>query len=143
MIATILLFGIWSEVIQMLNDIDVRKFILQNGQTFRLRPTNKTLHQKQKDFSWSLGYFRKLAFWSPWGNYFTPGFCAANIRRPGITCTDTALSGYQFIPWSSGASDIHLLCPEKFTLGQCRFRTTELSICRRTGYHWTNAPRTK
>ena len=26
---------------------------------------------------------------------------------------------YQFIPWSSGDSEIHFLCPEKFTLGQC------------------------
>ena len=53
------------------------------------------------------------------------------------TCTDTALSGYQFTPWSSGASEIHFLCPEKFTLGQCRIRTTELSLCRRMRYHWT------
>ena len=57
------------------------------------------------------------------------------------TDTDTVLSGYQFIPWSSEASEIHFLWPEKFTLGQCRIRTTDLSICSRTRYHWTNAPR--
>ena len=34
-----------------------------------------------------------------------------------LTWTDTALSGYQITPWSSGASEIHSLCPEKFKLG--------------------------
>ena len=34
---------------------------------------------------WSLGYIRKLAVGSPWGNYFTPGLCSANIRRPGLS----------------------------------------------------------
>ena len=29
------------------------------------------------------------------------------------TCIDTALPGYQFTPWSSGASEIHFLRPEK------------------------------
>ena len=33
----------------------------------------------------SLGYTRKLAFASPWGKYFTPGLCAVNMRRPGIS----------------------------------------------------------
>ena len=51
------------------------------------------------------------------------------------TCTDTARSGYQFTTWSSGASKINFLCPEKFTLGQCRIRTKDISICSRTRYH--------
>ena len=36
-------------------------------------------------------------------------------------CTDTCLglSGYQFTPWLSGASEIHFLCPEIFSLRQC------------------------
>ena len=65
----------------------------------------------------------------------------SQIRRPGISDLHrhVPLSGYQFSPWSSGASEIHLLWPE--TLGQCMVRTTDLSICRRTRYHWTNAPR--
>ena len=58
------------------------------------------------NFPCLLGYIRKLAFWSPWGNYFTPAFVCS-----------------------------HFLCPEKFTLGQFRIRTTDLSICRRTSYH--------
>ena len=39
--------------------------------------------------------------------------------------TDTALSGYQSTPWSSGALEIHFLCPERFTLGQCMIRTRD------------------
>ena len=58
-----------------------------------------------------------------------------------LTCTDGVVLGYQFTPWSSLASGIHFLCPEKFTLGQCRIRTTDLSICSRTCYLQTNAPR--
>ena len=59
------------------------------------------------------------------------------------TCTDTALSGYQFTSWLNEASEIHFLYPEKFTLGQCRILTTHLSICSRTCYHWSKAPRQK
>ena len=51
------------------------------------------------------------------------------------TCTDTVLSGYQFTPWSSGTSEIHILCPEKFTFGQCRITTRDLTIFSRTRYH--------
>ena len=42
------------------------------------------------------------------------------------TCIDTALSAYQITHWSSGDLEIHFLCPEKFTLGQCRIRTKDL-----------------
>ena len=45
------------------------------------------------------------------------------------------LPGYKFRPWQSGVLEIHFLCPEKFTLGQCRIRTTNLLICSR--YYWT------
>ena len=31
-------------------------------------------HPLTFNLPWSLGYIRKLAFWSPWGNYFNPGF---------------------------------------------------------------------
>ena len=41
----------------------------------------------------------------------------------------------------SHASEIHLMCSEKFALGQWRIRTSDLSICGRTRYHWTNAPK--
>ena len=54
-----------------------------------------------------------------------PVLYVANIWRPGISsCTDTALSGYQVIPWLSGALEFQFLCLEKFMLG----------------YHWTNMP---
>ena len=55
------------------------------------------------------------------------------------TCTDTALSGYQFTLWSSGAWKIHL-CTEKLILRQGRRRTRDLSNCNRTRYHWTIPP---
>ena len=35
------------------------------------------------NFPWSLGYIRKLAFGSPWGN--SRFLCAVNVRRPGIS----------------------------------------------------------
>ena len=69
-------------------------------------------------------------------SYVQPTFGAHEYH----TCTDTTFTGYQFKPWSSGASEIHLLCPERFTLGQCRIPTTDLSICSRMRSHWTNAP---
>ena len=34
------------------------------------------------NFPWSLGYIRKLAFGSPWGNYFTPGFVCSQHTAP-------------------------------------------------------------
>ena len=38
------------------------------------------------NFHQSLGYIRKQASWSPWGNYLTPGFvCSQYKLRPGIT----------------------------------------------------------
>ena len=37
------------------------------------------------NFHWPLCYIRKQVFMSPWVNYFNPGLCAANIRRPGIS----------------------------------------------------------
>ena len=71
-----------------------------------------------------------------------PVLCAAYIRCPGISnLYRHRLSGYQFTAWSSGASKIHFFCTRKFTLEQCRIRTTDLPICSRTRYHWTKAPR--
>ena len=56
------------------------------------------------NFPWLLGYIKKLAFGSSWGNYFTTGFVCTQEYQ---TYTDTALQGYQFTPWSSGASEFH------------------------------------
>ena len=92
------------------------------------------------NFPWSLGYMGKLACWSAWGNYFIPGFVCSQHTAPRNIQLAQTLPGYQFKPWSSGASEIHILCPEKFTLDQCRIRITDPSIIRRTWYHWTNAP---
>ena len=99
-------------------------------------------HPLTFNFLWSLGYFRKLAFGSPWGNISLP-VCVQQIygAQEYQTCTETALSGYQFTTWSSGTSEIYVLCSQKFRLDQCMIRTTDLSICRRTRYHWINAPR--
>ena len=76
------------------------------------------------------------------GKLFHSWFCVQpTYSAPEyLTCTDTTLSGYQITPWQSEASEIHFLCPEKFMLGQCRIRITELSISRRKRFHWTNAP---
>ena len=79
-------------------------------------------------------------FGSPWGNYFTPSLVCSQHTVPRNIKLAQTLSGYQFTPWSSGTSKIYFLCPEKFTLGQCRNRTTDLSICSQTRYHWTNTP---
>ena len=51
------------------------------------------------------------------GKLFLSRFCVKPTygTQEYKTCTDTALSRYQFTPWSSGASEIHFLCQEKFT----------------------------
>ena len=55
------------------------------------------------NFPWSLVYIRKIAFGSPYRNYFTLGFVGEYGTQEWHTCTDTALSGYHLTPWSSGA----------------------------------------
>ena len=62
--------------------------------------------------------------WATLGNQCLclPGVQATYGTQEYLTCTDTALSGHQVTPWSSGASEIHFLCPEIFTLGQCRIQ---------------------
>ena len=65
-------------------------------------------HSLRFNFLWSLSYIRK--------QYPVLGYGTQEY----LTCTDTALTWYQFTPWSSGASEIYFLCPEEFTLGQCR-----------------------
>ena len=90
------------------------------------------------NFPWSLGYIGKLVFWCPWGNYFTPGFVCIQLTVPRNIKLALTLP-CQASPGSSRALKIHFLCPEKFTLGQCRVRTRDLSICSRTHNHWTNA----
>ena len=75
----------------------------------------------------SLGFIKKLACESPWGNYFIP---RAQELQPPLRVPIHIL-----VEWSS---DIHFLCPEKFALGQSRIRTRDLLICSPTSYHWTN-----
>ena len=91
------------------------------------------------NFPLSSIYIRKLAFGSPWGNYFTPGF-VCNIRRPVASNVHShrphRVPIHFLVEWSLG--NVYFFCPEKFTLGQCR--TTDISICSRTLYNRTNAP---
>ena len=89
---------------------------------------------------WSLGgYMKKLSFWSPWGYYFTPGFVRSQHTGPGILNLHRhcplRVPIHTLVEWRLFLYEV------KFTLGQCRIRTTDPSICRRTRYHWTNAPR--
>ena len=95
------------------------------------------------NFPWSLDYIRKLAFGSSWGNYFTPGFVCSQHTAPRNTQLVQAQpsQGTNSHLLSNGASEIHFFCPVKFTLGHGRIRTTDLSICSWTRYHWTSAPR--
>ena len=97
-------------------------------------------HPLTLNFPWSLGYIRKLALGSLWGQLYYSRFCVQTTygAHEFQTCTDTALSGYQFTPRSSGDS---FLVPEKFTLGQCRIRTMDILISSRTRNHWMNGPR--
>ena len=82
------------------------------------------------NFPWSLGYIRKLVFRVPGETISLLVFVQPIHSVPEYqTCTDTAFSGYKFTPWSSGASEIHFLCPKKFMLGQCRIQTRDLLIC--------------
>ena len=95
------------------------------------------------NLSWSLGYIRKLKFKYHWGKLFHSRYCVQPTHgaQEYHSCKYTAHSGYQFTPWLSGASEIHFCAQEIFMLGQCRIWTRDLSICIRTGYHRTNAPR--
>ena len=93
-------------------------------------------HPQTFYFPWPLSFIRKQAFMSHWETIslsvcLQPAYGAEEYQ----TCIDTALLRYQFTPWSSGASEIHFLCPEKFTLGQCKILSADLSICSRTHYH--------
>ena len=77
--------------------------------------------QQPFDFnvSWSLDYIRKLAF-NHLGETMSLPLCVQPTygAYEYQTCTDHALSVYQFTTWSSGATQIHFLCcQEKFTLG--------------------------
>ena len=69
--------------------------------------------------------------------------CAANIRRSGISNLHRhhplGVPIHTFVEWTLG--DPFLLPTKKFTLGQCRIRITDLSICSRTRYNWINVAR--
>ena len=98
------------------------------------------------NFPWSLGYIRKLVFGSPpWGKLIHSRLCVQPTYDALLyqTCTDTALSGYQFTPWSSGASGIHFLYPEKFTLGQCRIWNTDISTAKERATNGPKRPESK
>ena len=105
-----------------------RKLPILVGPLSAIQPFRHPLTFK---FPWPLGYIRRLAFGSPWGSYFTPGFVCSQHTAPRnikLAQCHIALSRYQFTPWSSGASEIHFLCFEIFTLGRCRNRTTNLNL---------------
>ena len=70
-------------------------------------------HPLTFNFPWSLGYVRVSM-----GKLFHSQFCVQPTygAQEYQTDKDTALSGYQFTPWSSGASEINFLGPEKFTI---------------------------
>ena len=88
------------------------------------------------NFLRSLGYIRKLTFWSPRGKKLHSQFY---VQTTYDDLQRHSPLRYQFTPLSSGASEIYFSCTEKFTLGQCRIRTMDLSIYNLTRYYWTNA----
>ena len=90
---------------------EIKKLPVLVGLLSVMQPFNHPL------FTWPLGYFRKLAL--------TYG---ARIIKLAHT------------PSCQG-TNLHLGGVKLRTLGQCWIRTTDLSICIRTGNHWTNAPR--
>ena len=57
----------------------IKKLPVLVGPLSAIQPFN---HPLTFNFSWSLGYIRKLAFGSPWGNYFTPGFVFSQHTMP-------------------------------------------------------------
>ena len=81
---------------------------------------------------WSFGYIRKLT--SPLEAISLTVLCAANITRPGISKLHShcplRVPIYALFEWSLG--DLFLVCREIHDVSQCRIRTMELSICRRT-----------
>ena len=95
------------------------------------------------NFPWLLGYIRKLAFGTPWGNYFTPGFVCSQYKAPrNIKLSQTKTSHGTNSHLGPVEPRVFLfLYPGKFTLGQCWTRTADLSICSRRSYQWTDAPR--
>ena len=74
----------------------------------------------------SFGYIMKLGFGSPWQNYFTPGFvCSQHMAPRNIKFAQTLPSHCT----NSHLGRVEPQSPEKFMLGQCRIRTTDLLIC--------------
>ena len=109
-----------------------KKYVYFGSAAFSYSAVQSLFHILTSSGQWT----RKLTFGSSSQFCMQPTYGAQKYQ----TCTDIDLSGFQIIPWSSRASNIHFFCPEKFTSGQCRIRTTDLSIFSRTRYLWTNPP---
>ena len=82
------------------------KLLVLVGPLSAIQPFN---HPLTFNFPWSLGYIRKLAFGSPWGNYFTPGFvCSQHTVPRNIKLAQKQPSqGTNSHLLSSRASEIH------------------------------------
>ena len=87
-------------------------------------------HPLTFNFPWSLGYIRKLAFGSPWGSYFTPGFvCSQHMAPRNINLHRHHLLRvpiHTLVEWSLGDS---FLMPREIYC-QCRFkpRTSQSAV---------------
>ena len=74
------------------------------GPVLALQPFN------HPNFPWSFGYIRKLAFESPWGNYFTPGLVCRqytahmNIKLAQTPPSQGTNSHLGRVEWSLGYS---------------------------------------
>ena len=101
------------------------------GPLSAIQPFN---HPLTFNFPWSLGYIRKSTFRVSPGETISLPFFFVAPRNFKLAQT----------PPSQGTNShldrVELRSPEKFTLGQCRIRTRDLSIFNRTRYQWTNAP---
>ena len=67
------------------------------------------------NFPCSIGYISKLSFEPPGESILLSVLCTSNTATRNIKLAQTPPSGYHFTIWSSVASEIHFMCPEKFT----------------------------
>ena len=114
-------YDTWSLKVYL---IKVQKLLVLVGSLTAFQPYS---HPLTFNFSWSLGYIKKLVFGSPFGNYFTPGFVRSQHTAPrNIKHAQTLpFHGTKLTYWSNGSSEIHFLFEGKFTLGQCRIRKNQ------------------
>ena len=88
---------------------------------------NRLAVQRPFDFPWSLDYIRNQAFGTTSGSSLCvqPTYAPRNFELTQILPSHGTKSHH-------GRVEIHFLCQEKFSLGQCRIRTKNLWISRRT-----------